>query len=281
MVDGSRPIGMFDSGVGGLTVARATIDLLPHEDLVYFGDTARLPYGPRPRAEVRSFALEVMDALVAEDVKMLVIACNSAASVVLEEARRIYGVPVLSVIEPGARAAVAATRNGRVGVIGTRATISSGAYDAAVGRLGAPVRLFSKSCPRFVEFVERGDTTSDELLAAAKTYLTPLLEQGVDTLLLGCTHYPLLAGAIGYIMGDGVVLISSAEVTAAETYVQLKERDLLNVTTRRGTHRFVASSESVFSELGARFLGPEFGSVEHRPWGAPMRQSSAAETGAP
>ncbi|HEX2236689.1 MAG TPA: glutamate racemase [Actinomycetota bacterium] len=272
---------MFDSGVGGLTVARATIDLLPHEDLIYFGDTARLPYGPRPRAEVRSFALEIMDALVAEDVKLLVIACNTAASVVLEEAGRSFPVPVLSVIEPGARAAVASTRNGRIGVIGTRATISSGAYDVAVGRLGAHVKLFSKSCPRFVEFVERGDTTSDELLSVAETYLEPLVEQGVDTLLLGCTHYPLLAGAIGYIMGEGVVLISSAEVTAAEIYVQLRERDLLNPTTERGTHRFVASSEGIFSELGARFLGPEFGSVEHRPWHTPVGEGSVAQSGAP
>ncbi len=263
----NRAIGMFDSGVGGLTVARAVIDTLPHEHLVYFGDTARCPYGPRSPEEVRKFALEIMDALVEEDVKILVIACNTAASTVLDEARERYHIPVLSVIEPGARAAVAATRNGHIGVIGTVGTIASGAYDVAIRATGANVSVTARACPRFVDFVERGDTTSDELLAVATGYLQPLKEARVDTLLLACTHYPLLTGAIHYVMGDEVVLVSSADVTAYDVYVRLRNDGLLNQSREPAEHRFIASSEdAAFSELGRRFLGPEFGRVEHRPW---------------
>jgi glutamate racemase len=271
----SRPIGVFDSGLGGLTVARAIIDLLPHEDLVYFGDTARCPYGPRPRHEIKRFALEIMDVLVEEDVKLVVVACNSAASTALEEARERYDVPVIGVIEPGVKAAIAATRNRCIGLIGTVATVDSKAYDAAVADTKANVTLMSRACPRFVEFVERGDTTSDELIAIAADYLLPLKDAGVDTLILGCTHYPLLTGVIQYVMGDDVVLISSAEVTANEVYVQLKRAGLLKDGSKFGTHRFLASSEKgTFGELGALFLGPEFGSVEYRPWPAAVSRGS-------
>jgi glutamate racemase len=266
VVAATRPVGMFDSGVGGLTVARAVIDLLPQEDLIYFGDTARCPYGPRPVDEVRKYALEIMDALVAEDVKMLVIACNSAASAALDEARDRYNVPVGSVIEPGVRAAVAATRNRRVGLIGTDATVALGAYEAALEATRANVVMISKACPDFVDFVERGETTSDEVLATAERYLQPLKEANIDTLILGCTHYPLLSGVIQYVMGEEVVLVSSAEVTAADVFAGLRETGLLNPRQGAGAHRFVASSEGIFSELGARFLGPEFGKVEFRPW---------------
>ena len=263
----SQPIGMFDSGLGGLTVARSVIDLLPNEDLIYFGDTSRCPYGPRPADEVKGFALEIMDSLADEGVKLLVVACNAAASTALEAARRRYDVPVVSVIEPGARAAVAATRNGRVGVIGTRVTIDSGSYERAVAQASPDVRLFSAACPLFVDFVERGDTTSDELIAVARQYLSPLQTAGIDTLILGCTHYPLLTGVIHYVMGDEVVLISSAEATGNEVYANLKDAGLLNPMTSRGTHRFIASSEEGISgELGRRFLGPEFRPVEYRPW---------------
>jgi glutamate racemase len=263
-----RPIGMFDSGVGGLTVARSVIDLLPHEDLVYFGDTARNPYGPRSRAELKRFALEIMSVLMAENVKMLVVACNAAASsTALEEARQRYDVPIVSVIEPGVRTAVAATRNRRIGLIGTQATVDSHAYERAASDTRANIFLMSRACPRFVEFVERGDTTSDELVAVAHDYLEPLRKAGIDTLILGCTHYPLLSGVIHYVMGDDVVLISSAEVTASEVYTQLKDRDLLKRSRELGTHRFIASSdEGISSELGTRFLGPEFRRVEYRPW---------------
>ena len=262
-----RPIGLFDSGVGGLTVARAVIDLLPHEDVIYFGDTARCPYGPRPKEEVRGFALEIMDALVQEDVKLLVVACNAAASTALIEARQRYEVPVLSVIEPGVRAAIAATRNGLIGVIGTEVTISSGSYNDAVAKQGPGVTLVSRACPRFVEFVERGDSTSDELLGEAERYLAPLRTSGVDTVILGCTHYPLLSGVIRYVLGDDVVLISSAEVTAREVYGLLKDSGLLNPQQRLGRHRFIASGErGMFGDLAARLLGSAFTEVEHRPW---------------
>jgi glutamate racemase len=264
--DKNRPIGMFDSGVGGLTVARAVIDLLPHEDLIYFGDTARCPYGPRPAEEVKKFSLEIMDSLVAEDVKLLVVACNSAASSALDEARSRYDIPVISVIEPAVHAAVAATRNRRVGLIGTERTVSSGAYDRAVKDTKENVAFISRACPRFVEFVERGDTTSDELVRVAESYLQPLKEEGVDTLILGCTHYPLLTGVIQYVMGEGVVLMSSAEATAVDVFVELKNDDLLRPSTELGRHRFIASSEGSMSQLGQHFLGPEFKEVEHRIW---------------
>ena len=268
VVDAGRPIGMFDSGVGGLTVARATIDLLPHENLIYFGDTARCPYGPRPPDEVRKFALEIMDALMEEDVKMLVIACNSASSWAVEQALERYDVPIVSVIQPGVRAAAATTRNGRIGLIGTVATVSSGSYDRALTQIRPDgASLFSQACPRFVEFVERGETASEDLLAAAEEYLAPLKSEGVDTLILGCTHYPLLSGVIQYVMGDDVVLVSSAKVTANEVYARLRADGSLNPSTGPGEHRFIASSEEgISSELGRRFLGPEFGKVEHRPW---------------
>ncbi len=263
-----RPIGMFDSGVGGLTVARAVIDLLPHEDLVYFGDTARCPYGPRPKEEVREFALEIMEALTAEDVKMVVIACNTAASIALDEARRRFDVPVISVIEPGVKAAIAATRNRRIGLIGTIGTVNSRAYDEVVAASRQNVTLISRPCPRFVEFVERGDTTSDELVEVAREYLLPLKRDGIDTLILACTHYPLLTGVIQYVMGRDVVLISSAEATANEVYVELRRKGLVNPDPAPGVHRFLASSEGMFGELGEHFLGPEFKSVEYRPWPA-------------
>jgi glutamate racemase len=264
----NRPVGMFDSGVGGLTVARAVIDLLPHEDIIYFGDTARLPYGPRPPDEIRKFALEIMDALVAEDVKLLVVACNSASSTALDDARRRYDVPVVGVIEPGVRAALAASRSGRIGLVGTAATVASGAYERALHALGAG-ELVSQACPRFVEFVERGDTTSDALVAAAEEYLAPLRAADIDTLILGCTHYPLLSGVIQYVMGDAVVLVSSAEATARDVYAHLRDGQALTDRSQLGTHRFVASSKGAFSALAARFLGLEFGEVEFRPWDRP------------
>ena len=267
-----RPIGMFDSGVGGLTVARAVIDLLPHEDLIYFGDVARCPYGPRPADEVRRFALEIMDMLAASDVKILVMACNSAASTALEAATERYDLPIISVIEPGVHAAVAATRNRRIGLIGTEATVASGAYDRAVADTRANVTLVSRACPRFVEFVERGETTSEEVMALAWDYLGPLKQQDVDTLILGCTHYPLLTGVIQYVMGEGVVLVSSAEATATDVFAALRNADLINQQRTLGAHRFISSSsETSFSELGIRFLGPEFGRVEHHPWPSEAR----------
>ena len=258
------PIGIFDSGVGGLTVARAVLDQLPHEPIRYVGDTARGPYGPRPLAEVRAFALEIMDELVDEGVKVLVIACNSASAAVLRDARERYGssVPVVEVVQPAVRRAVKATRNGLVGVIGTQATVTSRAYDDAFA--AAPhLTVTSRACPRFVEFVERGVTGGDELLAVAHEYLDPLIAEGVDTLVLGCTHYPLLTGVISYVVGDDVTLVSSAEETAKDVYRTLVAHDLVrDASLPEPEHEFRATGDaSPFLELGRRFLGPEIGLV--------------------
>jgi glutamate racemase len=256
-------IGIFDSGVGGLTVARAVLDQLPHEPVRYVGDTARGPYGPRPLADVRAFSLEIMDELVDEGVKALVIACNSASAATLRDARERYDVPVIEVVHPAVRRAVAATRSGHVGVIGTRATVTSGAYDDAFA--AAPhVQLTSTACPRFVEFVEAGVTWGPELIDVATEYLAPMKEAQVDTLVLGCTHYPLLTGVISYVMGEDVTLVSSAEETAKDVYRTLVAKDLLrDPTLPEPKHVFVATGDpDEFQRLGRRFLGPEIGSVE-------------------
>jgi glutamate racemase len=257
------PIGIFDSGVGGLTVVRAVLDQLPHESIHYVGDTARGPYGPRPIAQVRAFALDVMDSLVADGVKMLVIACNSASSAVLRDARERYDVPVVEVIQPAVRRAVAATRNGHIGVIGTRATVASRAYEDSFA--AAPhLRITTQACPEFVRFVEEGITHGPELERVARWYLEPVREAGVDTLVLGCTHYPMLTGVLSYVMGDGVTLVSSAEETAQDVYRVLAERDLMRDDRLPSpTHRFRATGDPrPFGEVGRRFLGPRIESVE-------------------
>jgi glutamate racemase len=260
------PIGVFDSGVGGLTVARAIIDQLPHEEILYVGDLAHSPYGPKPIAEVRAFALEVLDGLVASGVKALVIACNTASAAMLHDARERYelgaGIPVVEVIRPAVRTAVQATRNGRIGVIGTEGTIRSRAYEDAFA--AAPgLELVSRACPRFVELVEAGVTTGPELLAVAEEYLAPLREAGIDTLVLGCTHYPLMAAAIRYVMGPGVTLVSSADETAADVYRELVSHGIAR-TDGVPAHRFesTGADEAGFKRLAARFLGPEVRRVE-------------------
>ncbi|MDX5450034.1 MAG: glutamate racemase, partial [Actinomycetes bacterium] len=252
------PIGIFDSGFGGLTVARAVIDQLPHESILYLGDTARQPYGPKPIGEVREYALECLDHLVDEGVKALVIACNSASAAVLRDARERYPVPVVEVIFPATRRAVAASRTGRIGVICTRATAESMAYDDAFA--AAPhVDLHTQACPRFVEFVEAGVTSGPELLEAAHEYLDPLISEGVDTLVLGCTHYPLLTGVLSYVMGDQVTLVSSAEETAKDVYRLLVRHGLeRDPSLGPPEHRFLTTgSPEEFARIGGRFLGPE------------------------
>ena len=213
----NAPIGIFDSGVGGLTVARSILDQLPNESTLYIGDTARGPYGPRPLAEVREFALESLDFLVEQGVKAIVIACNTASAAMLRDARERYSIPVIEVIQPAARRAVSATRSGKIGVIGTRATIDSAAYLDAFA--AAPqLDITSISCPLFVEYVERGETSGEAITEIARKYLAPFIDAKIDTLVLGCTHYPLLTGVISYVMGDGVTLVSSAEETAKDLY---------------------------------------------------------------
>jgi len=254
---------MFDSGVGGLTVARAVLDQLPHEAIRYVGDTARGPYGPLPLAQVRAHALDVMDTLVESGVKMLVMACNSASAACLRDARERYDVPVVEVILPAVRRAVAATHNGRIGVIGTRATITSRSYDDAFAAAPA-VTVTSVACPRFVDFVERGTTSGRQILQLAQGYLEPLQEADVDTLVLGCTHYPLLTGVISWVMGDGVTLVSSAEETAKDVFRVLTRHGLLRPDDAPPPeHRFLATGDpEPFLRLGRRFLGPEIGAVQ-------------------
>lgn len=261
----NAPIGIFDSGVGGLTVARAILDQLPNESTLYIGDTARGPYGPRPLAEVRDFALETLDFLVDQGVKALVIACNTASAAMLRDARERYSVPVIEVIQPAVRRAVAATRSGRVGVIGTRATIDSKAYLDAFA--AAPqLSISSIACPLFVEYVERGETSGEAITQVAREYLQPMIDANVDTLVLGCTHYPLLTGVISYVMGNGVSLVSSAEETAKDLYRVLVENSLLRApSTTPATHQFLATGDAkAFEVLARRFLGPEVGSVKHQ-----------------
>jgi glutamate racemase len=266
-----RPIGMFDSGFGGLTVARALIDLLPDEDVVYFGDTGRYPYGPRDLAEVRRFAEQITARLIDDhDVKMVVVACNTAAAAALEVLRFEFDVPVVSVIEPGVRAMVQVTANNRVGVIGTVGTISSGAYQRAVRDHRAGVELTCAACPGFVEFVERGETDSDQVRVLAQRLLAPVKHAGVDTLLLGCTHYPFLARVIGDEMCRDVVLVSSADETAFEVRKILEDTGMGTRTSAgagKGHHTWISSGDTGwFRDLGRRLLGPELDEVERWTW---------------
>lgn len=247
-------------------MARTIIDQLPHESILYVGDTAHSPYGPKPIAEVREYALAVLDDLVEQGVKLIVIACNTASAAMLRDARERYtegrGIPVLEVIHPAVRAAVRQTRNKRIGVIGTVGTINSRAYDDAF-IAASDLEIFSQACPRFVEFVESGITSGPELFAVAEDYLAPLKDADIDTLVLGCTHYPLLAGAIQYVMGEDVTLVSSAEETAYDVYRTLVKHGLERTNTEPPTYRFEATgdSQSEFLRLASRFLGPEVNTV--------------------
>ncbi|WP_460521283.1 glutamate racemase [Humibacter antri] len=257
------PIGIFDSGVGGLTVARAVRDQLPNESVLYVGDTANSPYGPKPIAQVRALALETLDFLVEQGVKMLVIACNTASSAMLRDARERYDVPVVEVIQPAVRRAVATTRSGRVGVIGTIGTVNSRAYEDAFA--AAPsLQLFTQACPRFVEFVEAGVTSGPELLEVAAEYLRPLQDAQVDTLVLGCTHYPFLKGAISYVMGEAVALVSSDVETANDVYRVLVSRGLERVAASEPSIRYEATGDDTqdFVRLAHRMIGADVSAVD-------------------
>jgi glutamate racemase len=261
-----RPIGMFDSGFGGLTVARAVIDLLPSEHLVYVGDTGRYPYGSKPQAEVAAHARQIARFLIDEhDAKVIVVACNTAASAV--DLAGEVEVPVVAVIEPGAQALVQATRTGRVGVIGTVGTVGSGSYqrsvEAVAAAVGIEIDLVCAACPGFVEFVERGVTSGDEVTVLAERLLAPVREAKVDTLLLGCTHYPYLARVIGDVMGPDVVLVSSADETAFAVRDLLTATGLDRPSGSSGAHRFISSGDvELFTRLGRRLLGPELASAD-------------------
>ncbi|MDR2035413.1 MAG: glutamate racemase [Coriobacteriales bacterium] len=277
----SLPIGVFDSGIGGLTVARELARRLPQESILYFGDTLRCPYGSRSLAEVESFALQISEWLVAQKVKLIVMACNSATAAGLETVQRKVQVPVIGVIEPGARAAVLATVSRRVGVIGTVATIESGAYTRAIRALDAGITVFSAATPRFVEIVEQGmrlDRNPFEDLMAqtaslyirptfaeiARDYLNPLKRCTIDCLVLGCTHYPLLTPLVRSIMGPEIQIISSAEETAIEVAEALARRHHLAPPEQTPHHRFAttASDPTDFIQLGEAIFGSEFGEVQ-------------------
>lgn len=255
------PIGIFDSGVGGLSVARSIRDQLPRESLLYVGDTAHAPYGSKSLAQVREYALTVLDGLVARGVKMLVIACNTASAAMLRDARERYQIPVIEVIQPAVRSAVSTTRNNRVGVIATEATIRSKAYNDAFA--AAPhLHLFSQACPRFVEFVEAGDTTSPELSLIAEQYLAPLREAEIDTLVLGCTHYPFLKGAIRLVMGENVSLVSSDTETANQVYRELLHRGIQRTSATDPEYHYetTGGSAQAFLQLAHQLFGSDLSS---------------------
>ena len=254
----ARPIGVFDSGVGGLTVLSEIRDRLPYEHAVYFGDTARVPYGVRDLAEVRWFAFEIVRYLVDLDVKLVVIACNTATAAALKAIQRSFDVPVVGVIEPGARAAVLETRNRRVGVLATAATVGSGAYRRAVASLDAGVEVYEQACPEFVPLIERGVVDGPQLEGVARGYLSPLKGRGVDAVILGCTHYPLISAAINRILGPEVRLISSAGQTALEVARILSRRGFLRRPRHpedEGRSHFICIADPAeFASLGGRFL---------------------------
>lgn len=252
------PVGIFDSGVGGLTVVRSVMDLLPSERIIYFGDGARGPYGPRDIDEVRGFAHEIIQYLLGFGVKLIVIACNSATAAALEEAQRDYDIPVVGVIMPGVRAALRRSRRLEIGVIGTRVTITSGSYERAIKRLDPRAKVFSQACPEFVEFVERGEVAGNHIKEMALGYLDPMLEAGIDTLIMGCTHYPLLAPLLREVVGPTVGLISSADETAVEVEVILDHLGWLADASSSGSMVFLTTGDVERSqELGRMFLGPE------------------------
>ena len=259
----NQPIGVFDSGIGGLTVVKALMTNLPRESIVYFGDTARVPYGTKSKSTIVKFSLENVEFLLRFGVKCIVVACNTSSSWALPTLRKFFKVPIIGVIRPGATAAVRLTRNKRIGVVGTRATVNSRAYDAAIMRLDPSVKVFSQCCPLFVPLVEEGWTEGDICREVVATYLKPLQKQRIDTLILGCTHYPLLARTIRRVVGPSVSLVDSGEQTAGDVRGVLAGNELLTNGKKNPKHRFFVTDEPAhFHKVGHRFLGKLAGSVE-------------------
>ncbi len=258
----SQPIGVFDSGIGGLTVVRALLHHLPNENIVYFGDTARVPYGPKSTQVVREYAAQDTDVLLQQKVKMIIIACNTVSAVALDVVQKKSKVPVVGVIQPGAEAAVRATAKKRVGIIGTVGTIASNAYTNAIRQINPDVQVFGQACPLFVPLAEEGwvDRKATELIA--KEYLFPLTLEKIDTLVLGCTHYPLLTDMIRKVVHNGVTLIDSGEATAEVVARILDENGLRNLSKLKPNLQFYVSDvPHKFSEVGERFLGQKLGRV--------------------
>src|SRR4051795_1511035 len=259
----SRPIGVFDSGVGGLTVLHECLVTMPHEDFVYLGDHARLPYGPRPLAEIRRFAREIGGYLEAQDVKLVLVACNAATSAALPQLQEELAVPVVGVITPEAHAAVQATRNRRIGLLATQATVDAGRYARLVHDLDAGVSFHPIACPRLVPLIEGDDPYGEETEAAVREYAAPLKDAGVDTVILGCTHYPLIRPIFQRVFGREVTLVFSAEETARETADTLARKGIENERAREGAYRFLTTGDpAAFREMGRRFLQLPIGDVE-------------------
>lgn len=257
-----QSIGIFDSGVGGLTVMREIVRALPQEDTVYFGDTARVPYGTKSPETVTRYATEIAAFLLKQDIKLLVVACNTASAVALPTLKRKLAIPVVGVIEPGARRAVEVTRSGRIGVIGTAGTIRSSAYTRAIKRLKPDIEVLTRACPLFVPLAEEGWTDNQVARLTARTYLQDLKEANVDTLVLGCTHYPLLKPLIAEVMGSGVTLVDSAEETARTVAAILGDKGLLRPEAEKGNHHYyVTDIPAGFVRVGNRFLGGRLGDV--------------------
>jgi len=259
----TKPIGIFDSGVGGLTVVKQVLNRLPREAIVYFGDTARVPYGTKSAKAVQSFAIEDTEFLLRQGVKMVVVACHTACSVALDELISRFAVPILGVVEPGVDSALKSTRNGRIGVIGTRGTIASGTYEKQLTGKDTGVRVFSRACPLFVPFAEEGWLEGEIILKVAEAYLEPFRQSGIDTLILGCTHYPLLKTVIAQVLGDGVILIDSATETARVIQTRLHELRIACDGKGLPEHRFTVSDiPEPFRDVGERFLGTKLGRIE-------------------
>jgi len=258
----SKPLGVFDSGVGGLTVVKALKKILPNEDIIYFGDTARVPYGTKSSTIITQFAMQNTKFLVDRNVKMIIVACHSVSSVCLDDLKKAFDLPVIGVIEPGAKAAVRATKNQRVGVIGTQATILSGSYERAIKRLCKEIEIVAKSTSLFVPLVEEGWISNPITYQVAKFYLTPMIAENIDTLLLGCTHYPLLKNIISKVFRKTVKIVDASLETAIETKAILENKNLINHSTKPRILRFYLSDLTPnFSDIGRRFLGSNLGEV--------------------
>jgi len=258
-----RPVGVFDSGVGGLTVVSQLFRILPQEDIIYFGDTAHLPYGSKSKEAVTHYSLDIANFLKAQKVKIIVVACNTASSFALSSLRENMEIPVIGVIEPGAQAAIDTTRNFKIGIIGTEGTIKSRAFEEALKRIDRNVKVFSQACPLFVPLVEEGWLDKPETSQIAEKYLSPLKDKDIDTLILGCTHYPLLKELLGRIMGQEVSLIDTAEATAKAVERRLGEKNLLRKGNRKTVYKFFVSDDpEKFLQLGRRFLGKSMDKAE-------------------
>lgn len=255
------PIGIFDSGVGGLTVTRALLDIMPREEVLYIGDTQHTPYGEKSLKEVRKYSLNIMDKLIEQGVKMLVIACNTASAALANETQKRYQVPVIEVIKPAVNRAKAQTRNGKVGVLGTTATINSQVYQKAFQDSG--IEVYAQACPEFVSYAEAGITGGKKVLETVQKYLNPMQEAEIDTLVLGCTHYPLLTGPISYIMGESVQIVSSSQSAANQIYATLANAELLrDYQEQNPKHRFICTKQSPeFEKLAARIMGCHYSGI--------------------